>query len=319
MGIFDGKKKSLTLAAGTDKNFSATGNYKKLITIDGSQVDNEIAITGNAKANSIVAGKSNSTLDGGKGKDTLVGGNYEDTFIYTAKSGNKVIQNYSFDDDDVINLGKGATISQVTTKKGSVILKVGTNTITIEDADKFNFTENGADDDIKTYDSGKLISDKSVTLASDFKDKSFDLNAEDNSDYSHVSAALGKKAITLIGDADENSLIGGKGKDSLNGGANNDTLFGGKGNDTLWGGDDADTFVYQAGTGTDVIADYNFQDGDLLQIIDKRGRTISKGAVKNWTFDGDDLTLSIKGGGKLILAGVGKKSTIKVNGTEQSF
>ena len=313
-GVLDGKKKSLTLAANTEKKFSATGTFKKLITIDGSQVDNEIAITGNVKANYIIAGKSNTTLDGGKGRDTLVGGESEDVFIYNAKTGNKTIQNYG--EDDIINLSKGATISQVTTKKGNVVLKVGNNTITIEDTAKFNYTQNG---DTITYDNSKLVSDKSVTLASDFKDKSFDLNAEGNDTYSHVSAELGKKAITLIGDADENSLTGGKGKDSLYGGENADTLNGGKGNDSLWGGEGKDTFVYKAGEGTDTIMDYNAEDGDLLQIIDKRGRTISKGAVKNWTFDDDNLILSIKGGGKLILAGVGKKSTINVNGTAQSF
>ena len=293
-GILDGKKKSITLKADTNDPFSGTGIYKKLITIDGSQVDNEIAITGNAKANSIVAGKSNTTLNGGKGKDTLVGGEGADVFVYNAKSGNKIIRNYNFDDDDVISLGKGAAISQVTTRKGNVVLKVGTNTITIEDAAKFNFTQDGT---TKTYDDGKLIVGDSVTLASDFKG-TFSLTGDDA--YNHVSAELTKKAVTLIGDAADNSLIGGKG------------------NDSLWGGGGADIFIYQASKGNDVIGDYNFEDGDLLQIIDKRGRTI-KDAVKKWTFDGDDLTLMIKGGGKLTLAGVGAKTSINVNGSVQSF
>ena len=316
-GVFDGKKKSLTLAADTDKNFSATGSLKKLITIDGSQVDNELQITGNAKANMIIAGKSNTTLDGGKGKDTLVGGDGEDTFIYTAKSGNKNVQNYG--EDDIISFGKGAEISSVTTKKGGVILKIGSNTLTIEDTAKFNFTQN---DETKTYSDKMLISDKSVTLASDFKEKVFDLNAEGNDIYNHVSAELGKKAITLIGDAENNSLTGGKGKDILRGGDNADTLDGGKGNDTLWGGsDDADTFIYRAGEGTDTIMDYNFDDGDLLQILDKSGKEISKGAIKKFAFNDNDLILSIKGGGKVVLANftTAETKTIKYNGTVQSF
>ena len=161
-----------------------------------------------------------------------------------------------------------------------------------------------------------MISGNSVTLGSDFKGT---FSLETNDSYNHVSAELGKKAVKLIGDAGDNSLIGGKGKDSLNGGDNNDTLWGGKGNDILTGGDGADTFVYQAGEGTDTITDYNFTDGDLLQILDKRGKVIAKDAIKKWDFDGDDLTLSIKGGGKLILAGVGNKAKISVNGNELSF
>ena len=307
-GIFDGKKKSLILSAATE-NFSAA-KYSKLVTIDGSKVDNELEITGNSKANYIIAGNGNTTLNGGKGKDTLRGGDGADVFIYENKSGNKVIENYG--EEDIISLGDKAEISQVTTKKGNVVLKVGSNTITI-DADKFNFTQDG---ETKTYDNKMLISDKSVTLASDFKG-TFSLLENDN--YNHVSAEFSKKAVTLIGDEEDNSLTGGKGKDTLNGGDNDDTLNGGKGNDSLWGDDGADTFVYQAGTGTDIIGDYNYEDGDILQILDKKGNEISKGAIKKASFDGDDLTLSIKGGGKLTLAGVGTSATVNINGKEQSF
>ena len=311
-GVFDDKKKSLMLAADTNVSFSA-GKYSKLITIDASEVDNELAITGNKKANYIVAAKSNSTLNGGKGKDTLVGGDGEDIFVYDNKSGNKTIKNYSYNDGDVISLGDKAVISQVTTKNKNVVLKVGSNTITIDNVDRFNFTENGT---TKTYHDGKLIIDNSVTLDSDFKGT---FSLEDNESYSHISAELGKKAVNLVGDADNNSLIGGKGKDTLDGGDNNDTLWGGLGNDYLIGGDGADTFVFKAGEGTDTISGYSFEDGDLLQILDKRGREITKGAIKKWTFDGDDLTLSIKGGGKLILTGVTTAATINVNGSSQSF
>ena len=311
-GVFDGKRKSLTLAADIEDSFSAA-KLTKLVTIDGAAVDSDIQITGNKKANLIIAGKNNMTLNGGKGKDTLVGGEGEDVFIYENKSGNKTIQNYSYEDGDLISLGSGAEISQVTTKKNNVVLKVGSNTITIENTDKFTFTQ---DDETKTYDNKMLISYDSVTLESNFKGT---FSLEDNASYNHVSAELGKKAVELIGDAVNNSLIGSKGKDTLNGGDNNDTLWGGKGNDILTGGDGADTFIYQAGEGTDTITDYNFDDGDLLQILDKKGKVLSKGAIKKWVFDGDDCVLSIKGGGKLILADVGTSATLNVNGTAISF
>ena len=309
-GIFENKNKSLILSADTEGSFSAA-KLSKLVTINGSRVGDEIAITGNKKANLIIAGNNGSTLNGGKGKDTLVGGAGDDVFIYENKSGNKVIQ--KCDENDIINLGEKASISQVTTKKGNAIFKVGSNTITVEDIETFNIAENG---EIKTYDDGNLVSGDSVTLGSGFKGT---FNLDDNDEYNHVNAELGKKAVNLIGDAGNNSLIGGKGKDSLNGGESSDTLNGGKGNDTLWGGDGADTFVYQAGEGTDIICDYNFGDGDLLQILDKKGDVISKGAIKKATFKGEDLTLAIKGGGKLILAGVGTSATVNVNGNRQAF
>ena len=314
-GIFDGKKKSLTLAAGTEDSFSAA-KLSKLVTIDGSQVEGELTITGNKKANLIIAGKSNTTLNGGKGKDTLVGGEGEDVFIYDNKSGNKTIQNYNYEDGDVISFGKGAEISQVTSKKGGVVLKVGSNTITIENTEKFNFTQG---DETKTYNNKMLINGDSVTLSSDFKGT---FSLEENESYNHVSAELGKKTVNLIGDAGENILTGGKGKDTLNGGANQDTLDGGKGNDILWGGsDDADTFIYRAGDGTDTIMDYNYDDGDLLQILDKNGKEISN-PIKKHLFDGDDLILSIKGGGKIILANFATSETKTIrynNDTKLSF
>ena len=126
-----------------------------------------------------------------------------------------------------------------------------------------------------------------------------------------MSAELSKKSIEIIGDADDNILTGGKGKDTLRGDANNDTLDGGKGNDVLWGGDDADTFIYRTGEGTDTIMDY--AENDLLKILDKNGREISK-PIKKTAFDGDDLILSIKGGGKVILAGVGTSVKVNING-----
>ena len=319
-GVFDGKRKSLILARNTENAFSAA-KYSKMETIDGSAVVNEITITGNKKANVLIAGSVNTTLNGGKGKDTLVGGDAIDTFIYENKSGNKTIQNYNYGagQGDIVSLGGDAEISSVTTKKDNVILKVGSNTITIEGMAKsqFTFIQGG---ESKIYDNERLVSadGKSATLSSDFKG-AFDLTSAAYAQYANVSAELGKKSVSLIGDADDNVLIGGAGKDTLNGRENSDTLNGGKGNDVLWGGEDADTFIYVAGQGTDTIMDYNFDEGDILQILDKRGRVITKDAIKKWDFDGDDCVLSIKGGGKVVLADVGTSVKISANGNELSF
>src|SRR4029077_7535991 len=61
---------------------------------------------------------------------------------------------------------------------------------------------------------------------------------------------------TLTGDGSANILSGLSGNDVLTGGAGNDTLMGAAGNDTLYGNLGVDSFVFDAGFGRDMIADF---------------------------------------------------------------
>ncbi len=61
------------------------------------------------------------------------------------------------------------------------------------------------------------------------------------------------------------TALGGAGNDSLTGGSGNDLITGGDGNDTLVGGFGADTFVVGF-NGIDTIADFNFSEGDIIQV-----------------------------------------------------
>jgi Ca2+-binding RTX toxin-like protein len=86
----------------------------------------------------------------------------------------------------------------------------------------------------------------------------------------------------IRGDGNSNFLLGRQGNDLLEGrggddqliDVNNaggllggdDTLIGGTGNDFMRGGDGADTFVFAAGDGADIIDDFNFADGDRIDI-----------------------------------------------------
>jgi len=57
------------------------------------------------------------------------------------------------------------------------------------------------------------------------------------------------------------------GNDTITGGAFNDQIYGGFGNDTLTGGAGADTFWFlYAGEGNDTIADFNTDDGDVINL-----------------------------------------------------
>ena len=319
-GVLDKKKKFIKLLATAEK-FTANS---KVETIDGSATG-AIEIIGNNKKNYITAGESGSTLNGGKGNDTLVGGTGADVFVYENKSGKDVIESYG--EGDLINLDDNVAIKDAKTKKGDTVLKFKGGSLTVKGTTEFNIGDT-------LYSGGVFTAGDSAKVYGSFKDA---INLDDYA-VNNFDGSLAKKKLTITGNASDNYLVGGKGKDSLTGGAGNDklsgnagndnlhgdagndTLIGGKGKDSLWGGSGADTFIYTTGEGTDIIGDYNFDDGDLLQILDKQGNEISN-PIKKWTFNGDDLTLSINDGGKVVLANfaTSETKTIKYNGTMQSF
>ena len=73
---------------------------------------------------------------------------------------------------------------------------------------------------------------------------------------------------TIKGNSAANYLFGFDGDDHLDGGAGNDQLEGGRGADTLTGGKGADTFIFASPLDgkADTILDFNFNEGDLLQL-----------------------------------------------------
>ena len=301
-GVFDGNGKAVTVASVQD-TFSAMKTYSKLETIDGSWTYG-ISITGNKKANLIIAGKGNSTLNGGKGKDTLVGGDGNDVFIFEAKNGNKLIQKFD-SDGDKISITGGASLSEVKTinKNADLELKVGSNKVTIDGGAGKKFTFDDGEE--KTFTAnGLLVNGDSASLTS-----SFNGSDEDLVEYGSINAGLIKKGVSLTGGGDTKELIGGKGNDTLTAGSGGSSLWGGKGNDILYGDVGNDTFIFHAGDGTDTI--FNYSKDDMLTILDKRGKasTYSKAV-----FSGDTLTLSIKGGGKVIFDGVSAGQSINING-----
>lgn len=132
-----------------------------------------------------------------------------------------------------------------------------------------------------------------------------------------VSAGKGNDTIyvygknnTVEGGAGNDSIISGSGADWLYGGNGKDTLWGNGGNDSLYGGAGNDTFIYKPGDGTDTIFDY--ESGDILQILKSNGTT--GGTFTKSTFKNGELTLTISGGGKIILDNVNKGDSVNING-----
>ena len=114
---------------------------------------------------------------------------------------------------------------------------------------------------------------------------------------------------TLTGGNGNDKLYGEAGNDILKGGAGNDSLWGGSGNDSLYGGTGNDIFIYKPDEGTDTIFDYTA--GDILKILKTNGK--DGGSFTKAAFSGDELTLEISGGGKVIFEGVGTGDKININ------
>ena len=299
--ILDAKQKSATISAEAD-TFNAM-SYSKLVTIDGSAASDDISIAGNKKSNAIIAGTSDATLNGGKGKDTLYGGTGTDTFVYENRSGKDIIENYA--EGEIISLGGGVVIKDIALKRNDTVIKFKSGSMTVKDTSdkKITLVQNGAE----TIFSAGIAVDEDEDFVKAFPSFKGAINLNEY-EVSTADASLAKKSVTINGDDDDNYLIGGK--DYLSGGAGADTLWGGKGNDTLFGGEDSDMFVFQAGGGNDVITDY--ANGDLIQILDRRGNIASE-PFKKATFSDDTLTLSIKSGGKVSFNGVNSSTNFNIN------
>jgi serralysin len=112
------------------------------------------------------------------------------------------------------------------------------------------------------YDSGGndtlQVSTINVDLSQSYNSK----NKIKGLQYIENVELAGKKALKLVGNAENNILIGNDGNNKIVGGAGSDIISGGKGKDTLTGGNDGDIFVFKdilSKSNVDLITD--FQSG----------------------------------------------------------
>jgi Ca2+-binding RTX toxin-like protein len=96
---------------------------------------------------------------------------------------------------------------------------------------------------------------------------------------------------TVFAGVGGDSLRGGQGDDQINGGVGADWLSGDLGNNTLIGGQGADTF--HAAAGHDVVTDFNYAEGDRVQI--------TGGVQYTATQVGSDVHIDLNGGGEMVL------------------
>jgi len=100
---------------------------------------------------------------------------------------------------------------------------------------------------------------------------------------------------TLSGLGGDDVLRGGRGADRVDGGDGDDWVSGDRGDDTLIGGRGADTFHGFAGCGNDVVADFDLEDGDHVELDPGTAYTVRQ--------EGADTVVEMQGG-RLILKGV---------------
>ena len=299
-GLFNKKYTAVTLNSST-KNFNAV-NYFKLVTIDGSSTDG-VEITGNAK---------NNLITGGDGDDVLTGGGGKNTFI--CSGGADTVTDYKTGKDKV-SLGSDFEIQGVTLDSGVTIDFDDEDSLRIENAGRntkvslvtTTITKNGKSksvtatvyfDDDRIFDKPTDVAATKVTVTSD------------NGDFSDDTVYKKLKSITALEDLEGVEINGNKLANSIVGSGGDDILQGYDGNDTLWGGNGDDTFIYQISkkSGKDTICDY--EDDELLQILDANGKETG---FKKSSFNKHTLTLTLDKG-SIVFKNIDADTSFNING-----
>ena len=320
-------------------NGNTTSLARKTITLSG--YDNvvsrdSISVVGSAQEDWINVYGDRVTINSGKGDDHIY--NDGDHVSINAGAGNDLIYlDYDAEDNVIVyNSGDGndsvsgfdsndtlkiAASSYSTKKSGSnVIVTVGTGKITLAGAATLSSVHIN-----KISSSGGSTSSTTKTVTN-----STSSPVTVGSAMKTVNASSRTKAVKITGNSLANTITGGSGKDTIYGGAGNDsivgnagadklygqkgndTLWGGAGNDSLWGGDGNNTFIFRAGEGTDRIFDFD-DDDDMLRILKSDGS--AGGKFTGSKFSGETLSLTISGGGQVILNDVDRDDTFNINGT----
>lgn len=292
-----------------DINEYKDGNYNtSVVTIDASAVEQDIAITGNGKANKITGSANDDTIYGGKGNDTLAGGEGSDVFVWNKGDGNDVITDYNM--EDTISIASGVLSTSFGLKGNDVIATVSGKTITIKDGKGkyIHFVDASGNHVWYPEDpiSAVVVSGKTVTIGEKYKGDAFDVTEFDEIpknitkiDASEVTHALeitgNKQANQIVGTSEDDYINGGAGKDTIRGGEGDDTLEGGAGADSLVGGKGADVFLWNAGDGNDIIADYSADDGDVISVTSGEGK-VTTNKAGNAILTVGKAKLTIQGG-----------------------
>jgi Ca2+-binding RTX toxin-like protein len=107
---------------------------------------------------------------------------------------------------------------------------------------------------------------------------------------------MGADTLDATASLGSDTVRGGQGDDVIVGGSTYDWLSGDRGNDTVTGGHGADIFHAFVGSDLDRVTDFNFAEGDRVQL--------DPGSQWNATQVGADTIISLGSGDEMILANV---------------
>lgn len=222
-------------------------------------------IAGGAGDDMLHGGQNNDTLTGGEGSDLIYGGLGADAI--RGNAGNDVIyggnqSNDPTDDADTIYGGQGAD----------------------------TIYGNGGADLIHGGDGAGDLTDSGDIIYGGRGDDTIYGNAGNDTIYGQ------RAADHLFGDNGNDWLHGGQENDTVNGGAGSDMINGGLGNDILTGDAGADTFVFVPNQGADTVTDFDFVEGDRLDLQDQ---SYSLSATQSGF-----VSLALSEGGSIVLQGV---------------
>ncbi len=227
-------------------------------------------IMGDTGDDVLLGGAGNDTMDGGAGDDRLNAGEGSD--VADGGEGDDVINLEAGDDigrggagNDTINAGKGNDV--VSGGDGDDKLRGGEGNDVLSGDAGDDEIFGGAGQDVVSGGAGKdrLFGGEGNDVVTGGAGDDY---VEGGAGADNLSGNAG--ADRLMGGAGDDALSGGDGNDKLVGGSGDDVISGGAGDDHLWGGNwsadgDADTFVFQSGSGKDMVHDFEV-DHDQIDL-----------------------------------------------------
>lgn len=265
------------------------------------------------------AGHGDDYLDGGTGNDRLDGGHGDDSYRLDIGDGNDVIEDRS--GDNLIRFGIGIEAADLVLERDGrdLLIRYGeSDSVTVRDAFKDNWFSRWFDHQSWTFafaDGSEMTLDqlRDVTPLLTIGDRRNNrLSGDDLTDIMY--GREGRDSLygeggndELYGESGDDKLYGGYGDDLLSGGdgrdklygdKGNDVLIGGTGDDVLVGGDGDDTYVFEAGSGRDVIYNEDRYGYDTIQIDDSI-------QLDDLVFERHrrDLVISSAGGDQMTVSG----------------
>ncbi|GAA6159961.1 hypothetical protein NBRC116589_21350 [Ruegeria sp. HU-ET01832] len=260
----------LNITADGENTIIDLGNGDQ-VTLEGV-APNELVAENFVFAEEVVVAPTNGDDDlvGGVGDDEIEAGNGDD--VVEAGAGNDVVDGGNGDDD----LDGEAGNDQLIGSNGDDDLVGGLGDDNLDGGNGDDLLEGGDGADILDGGRGDDILD----------------------------GGLGNDMIE--GGRGNDIIDGGAGDDEICGGTGDDIINGGTGNDRLEGNRGADTFVFEAGLGDDVIADFEaFANGDTLDLTSAAfdlDEFADLAAVASQ--DGDDVVIDLGAEGSITLLGV---------------